>query len=73
MVILLFVFIYKTLMNMNCKLPSMFACFLPYRDSHVENVGKKLGQKSLPKDAYIMRPVQIFGILAVRELLFCLR
>jgi hypothetical protein len=26
---------------MNGKLPSMFACFLPYRDFHQENMGKK--------------------------------
>ena len=58
---------------MNGKLPSMFACFLPYRDSHWENVGKKIGRKILPKDSKRMRPVWIFGILAVRELLFCLR
>jgi hypothetical protein len=35
---------------MNGKLLSMFACFLPYRDSHRENVVKKIGQKILPKD-----------------------
>jgi hypothetical protein len=34
---------------------------------------KKIGQKILPKDGKRMRPVQIFGILAVRELLFRLR
>jgi hypothetical protein len=50
---------------MNGKLPSMFACFLPYRDSHQENVGKKIGWKILPKDGKRMRPVQIFGIWAV--------
>jgi hypothetical protein len=55
---------------MNGKLPSMFACFLPYHDSHRENVGKKIGQKILPKDGKRMRPVWIF---AVRELLFRLR
>ncbi len=58
---------------MNGKSPSMFACFLPYRDSHWENMGKKMGWKILPKDGMRMRPVQIFGIFAVRELLFCLR
>jgi hypothetical protein len=52
-------------MNMSGKLLSMFACFLPYRDSHWENMGKKIGQKILPKDGKRMRPVQIFGILAV--------
>jgi hypothetical protein len=50
---------------MNGKLPSMFACFLPYRDSCRENEGKKIGQKILPKDGKRMRPVHIFGILAV--------
>jgi hypothetical protein len=50
---------------MNGKLPSMFACFLPYRDSHQENVGKKIGWKILPKDSKRMKPVQIFGIWAV--------
>jgi hypothetical protein len=35
---------------MNSKLPSMFACFLPYHDSHQKNVGKKIGQEILPKD-----------------------
>ncbi len=34
---------------------------------------KKIGQKILPKDSKRMRPVQIFGILAVRELPFHLR
>jgi hypothetical protein len=56
-------------MNMNSKLPSKFACFLPYRDSRRENVGKKIGQKIGQR----MRPVQIFGILAVLELPFRLR
>ena len=51
----------------------MFACFLPYRDSRWENVGKKIGQKILPKDGKRMRPVHIFGILAVQELPFRLR
>jgi hypothetical protein len=36
---------------MNGKLPSMFACFLPYRDSRPENVGKKLDGKFCPKTA----------------------
>jgi hypothetical protein len=54
---------------MNGKLPSMFACFLPYRDFHQENVGRKI----LPKGGKRMKPGQIFGILAVRELPFCLR
>jgi hypothetical protein len=58
---------------MNGKLPSMFACFLPYHDSHQENVGKKIGWKILPKDGKRMRPVRIFGIWAVRALPFCLR
>jgi hypothetical protein len=58
---------------MNGKLLSIFACFLPYNDSHRENIGKKIGQKILPKDGKRMRPVRIFGILAVRELPFCLR
>ncbi len=58
---------------MNSKLPSMFACFLPDRDSRQENVGKKIGQKILPKDGKRMRLVRIFGILAVQELPFCLR
>jgi hypothetical protein len=58
---------------MNGKLPSMLACFLPYRDSHGENVGKKIGQKILPKDSKRMRLVQIFGILVVRELPLCQR
>jgi hypothetical protein len=58
---------------MNGKLWSMFACFLPYCNSNQENVGKKIGQKILPKDSKRMRLVWIFGILAVRELLFCLR
>jgi hypothetical protein len=56
---------------MNDKLLSVFACFLPYCDSHQENVGKKIGQKILPKDSKRMRPVR--GILAVRELPFHLR
>jgi hypothetical protein len=56
-------------MNMNGKLPSCLPVFLPYCDSHRENVGKKIVRNILPKD----RPVQIFGILAVRELPFCLR
>jgi hypothetical protein len=60
-------------MNMNDKLLSMFACFLPYRDSTRENVGKKIGLKILPKDSKRMRPIWIFGILAVRELPFHLR
>ncbi len=34
---------------------------------------KKIGRKILPKDGKRMRLVQIFGILAVQELLFCLR
>ncbi len=34
---------------------------------------KKIGWKILPKDGKSMRPVRIFGILAVRELPFCLR
>jgi hypothetical protein len=72
-VILPVVFIYLALMNMNGKLPSMFACFLPYRDSHQENVGKKIGQKILPRDSKRMRLVRIFGILAVQELPFHLR
>jgi hypothetical protein len=51
---------------MNDKLPSMFICFLPDGgDSCRENMGKKIGQKILPKDSKRMRPVQIFGILAV--------
>ena len=51
---------------MNGKLPSMLACFLPYRDSRGENVGKKIGQKILPKDGGTrMRLVRIFGILVV--------
>jgi hypothetical protein len=58
---------------MNGTLPSMFACFLPYRDSPREIVGKKIGQKILPKDGKRMRPVWIFWILVVRELLFHLR
>jgi hypothetical protein len=58
---------------MNGKLPSLFACFLPYRDSHRENVGKKIGQKIFPKDSKRMWPMRIFGILAVRELPFHLR
>ncbi len=58
---------------MSGKLLSMFACFLPYHDSHLENVGKKIGRKILPKDGKRMRLVQIFGILAVRELPFHLR
>jgi hypothetical protein len=58
---------------MNGKLPSLFACFLPYCDSHQENVGKKIGRKIFPEDSKRMRPVQIFGILAVRELPFHLR
>jgi hypothetical protein len=58
---------------MNDKLLSMFACFLPNCDSHQENVGKKIGRKILPKDGKRMRLVGIFGILAVRELPFCLR
>ncbi len=58
---------------MNGKLLSMFAGFLPYHDSHHENMGKKIGQKILPKDIKRMRPVQIFGILVVRELPFRLR
>jgi hypothetical protein len=58
---------------MNGKLPSMFACFLPYSDSHQENMGKKIRWKILPKDGKRIRPVQIFGILAVRELPFHLR
>ncbi len=58
---------------MNGKLLSLFACFLPYHDSRRENVGKKIGQKILPKDGKTMRPVRIFGILAVRELPFRLR
>jgi hypothetical protein len=73
MVILPFVFAYQALTNMNGKLPSMFACFLPYCDSCWENMGKKIGRKILPKDGKRMRPVQILGILAVRELLFHLR
>jgi hypothetical protein len=36
-------------------------------------MGKKIGQKILPKDGKRMRPVRIFGILAVRELPFLLR
>jgi hypothetical protein len=60
-------------MNMNGKLPSMFACFLPYHDSHQENVGKKIGQKIFPKDGKRMRPIWIFWIFAVRELPFHLR
>ncbi len=51
----------------------MFNCFLPYGDSRWEKVGKKIGQKILPKDGKRMRPVQIFGILAVQELLFCIK
>jgi hypothetical protein len=58
---------------MNGKLPSLFACFLPYRDSHRENVGKIIGRKILPKDSKRMRPVWIFGILAVQELPLHLR
>jgi hypothetical protein len=58
---------------MNGKLPSMFACFLPYRDSHRENVGKKNGRKILPKHSKRMRLVRILGIWAVRELPFHLR
>jgi hypothetical protein len=58
---------------MNSKLLSMFACFLPYRDSLWENVGKKICRKILPKDGKRMRPVQIFGNLAVQELPFRLR
>ncbi len=58
---------------MNGKLPSMFACFLPYGDSHRENIGKKIGWKILPKDGKRIRPIQIFGIWAVRELPFHLR
>jgi hypothetical protein len=60
-------------MNMNGKLPSMFACFLPYRDSHQENVGKNVEQKILHKDCKRMRPIQIFGIFAVQKLPFHLR
>ncbi len=63
----------KLLTNMNGKLLSMVACFLPYHDSRRENVGKKIGWKILPKDNKRMRPVWVFGILAVRELPFCLR
>ncbi len=33
-------------------------------------MGKKIGWKILPKDGKRMNPVQIFGILAVRELPF---
>ncbi len=51
---------------MNSKLPSVFACFLPYHDSHWENVGKKIGWKILPKDGKRMRPVQIFGMCDTR-------
>jgi hypothetical protein len=58
---------------MNGKLPPMFACFLPYCDSCRENVGKKIGQKILPKDGKRMQPIQTFGILAVQDLLFRLR
>ncbi len=58
---------------MNGKLPSMFACFLPYHEYCWENVGKKIGQKILLKEGKRMRLVQIFGILAVRELPFHLR
>jgi hypothetical protein len=60
-------------MNMNGKLPSMFACFLPYRDSRRENMGKKIGPNILPKDSKRMRLVQIFGILVVQELTFRVR
>ncbi len=56
---------------MNGKLPSRFACFLPFRESHQENTGKKIGQKILPKGG--KRLVCIFGILAVQELPFHLR
>jgi hypothetical protein len=45
---------------MNGKLPSMFACFLPYRDSRRLNMGKKIGGKILPRDSKRMRPVRIF-------------
>jgi hypothetical protein len=58
---------------MNGKLPSMFVCFLPYCDSRRENMGKKIGQKILPKDSKLMRLVRIFGILVVRELPLHLR
>jgi hypothetical protein len=58
---------------MKGKLLSMFACYLPYHDSRQENVGKIIGQKILPKDSKRMRPVWIFGILAVQELPFHLR
>jgi hypothetical protein len=58
---------------MNIKLLSMFPCFLPYRDSCWENMGKKIGWKILPKDSKRMRLVQIFGIWAVQELPFHLR
>jgi hypothetical protein len=34
---------------MNGKLQSMFACFLPYSDSHWENVGKKWVKFFCPK------------------------
>jgi hypothetical protein len=60
-------------MNMNGKLPSMFACLLPYHDSRCENMGKKIGWKILQKDGKRMRMVRILGILVVRELPFCLR
>ncbi len=73
MVILPFVFVYSALTDMNGKLLSMFACFLPYRDSRRENMGKKIGWKFFPKDGKRMRLVQNFGILAVRELPFHLR
>jgi len=58
---------------MNGKLLSMFTWFLPYCDTYLENVGKKIGWKILPKDSKRMRPVQIFGMLVVREFPFRLR
>ena len=60
-------------MNKNGNYRLCLSVFLPYHDSHRENMGKKIGQKILPKDGKRMNPVQIFGILAVRELPYRLR
>jgi hypothetical protein len=58
---------------MNSKLPSTFACFYLTVVLVGKTWVKKIGWKILPKDGKRMRPVQIFGILALRELPFCLR
>jgi hypothetical protein len=52
-------------MNMNGKLLSMFACFLPYSNSHRENVGKKNWTENFAQNSKRMRMVRIFGTLAV--------